>query len=153
MPTVAELRATVQPPGLLDRDSGEHWAGRLYMRRLSPHVTRAFLHTPITPNGVTGLMIACGLAAGALLGVPGLVPAVGAVLLLAGLGFILSGLPTLWIRGWNAAFEEGSVLRTNEILRDALLILADLIVVGVLGFGAYRALQTQRQPGLRAGRC
>jgi len=82
LPSVAELRATVHPPGLLDRDSGEHWAGRLYMRRLSPHVTRLFLHTPITPNGVTWLMIACGLAAGALLGVPGLLPAIGAVLLI-----------------------------------------------------------------------
>ena len=78
MPTVAELRAATQPPGLLDRDSGEHWAGRLYIRRLSPHVTRLLLATPITPNGVTGLMILSGIAAGVVLGLPGLGAAVAA---------------------------------------------------------------------------
>jgi phosphatidylglycerophosphate synthase len=66
-PTAAEVRAVGQPPGLLDRNSGEHWAGRLYIRRLSPHVTRQFARTSITPNGVTWLMIACGVLAGAAL--------------------------------------------------------------------------------------
>ena len=40
---MAQVRAVGQPPGLLERSSAEHWAGRLYMRRLSPHVTRALL--------------------------------------------------------------------------------------------------------------
>lgn len=82
MPTVAELRAATQPPGLLDRDSGEHWAGRLYIRRVSPHVTRLLLATPLTPNGVTWLMIASGIAAGAVLGLPGLAAAVSAFALI-----------------------------------------------------------------------
>lgn len=82
MPTIAELRAATQPPDLLDRDSGEHWAGRLYLRRLSPYLTRMLLRTPITPNGVTWLMTASGVAAGAMLGLPGLAAAIAAVLLI-----------------------------------------------------------------------
>jgi phosphatidylglycerophosphate synthase len=80
-PTVAEVRAVGQPPGLLDR-GGEQWGGRLYMRRISPYVTWAFLRTPITPNGVTWLMTVAGLLAAAALTLPGVVPAVAAVLLL-----------------------------------------------------------------------
>jgi phosphatidylglycerophosphate synthase len=81
-PSVAELRAATQPPSLFARNSGEHWAGKLYMRRVSPFVTRMFLRTPLTPNAVTWLMIAVGLAAAGVLSLPGLVPAIGAVLLI-----------------------------------------------------------------------
>jgi phosphatidylglycerophosphate synthase len=79
-PTIAELRAATQPPSIFERNSGEHWAGRLYIRRLSPYLTRAFLRTSITPNGVTWLMILVGIAAAALLTLPGVWPVVGAVL-------------------------------------------------------------------------
>jgi hypothetical protein len=79
---VAQVRAVGQPPGLLDRNSGEHWAGRLYMRRLSPHCTRALLRTPLTPNAVTWLMTACGLLAALVLTLPGLAAAVAAVALI-----------------------------------------------------------------------
>ena len=41
VPSIAELRPVVQPDAHLGRSGEEHWAGRLYMRRLSPHVTRA----------------------------------------------------------------------------------------------------------------
>lgn len=71
----------VHPPGLLDRRSGEHWAGRLYMRRLSPYATRVFLRLGWSPNGVTWLMIAAGLAAGPALLWPGLAGAVAGALL------------------------------------------------------------------------
>ena len=81
-PSVAELRAAVQPPSLFERNSGEHWAGKLYMRRFSPYVTRALLRTSITPNGVTWLMIAAGVAAAGVLSLDGLVPAIGAFLLI-----------------------------------------------------------------------
>jgi phosphatidylglycerophosphate synthase len=72
MPSVAEVREKGQPPGLLDRRSGEHWAGRLYMRRLSPYVTRAVLPTGVSPNQLTGLMIVAGVGAGCALLWPGL---------------------------------------------------------------------------------
>lgn len=51
------------------------------MRRASPYLTRALLPTPISPNALTGLMAVVGLAAAALISLPGWVPALGAVLL------------------------------------------------------------------------
>ena len=39
-PSVAELRPVVHPAGVKDRRSGEHWAGRLYMREVSLRVDR-----------------------------------------------------------------------------------------------------------------
>src|SRR5215208_5173150 len=67
MPTIAELRVRTQPASIFARNSGEHWAGRLYMRRVSPYLTRLLLRTPLSPNAVTGLMIAVGLAAAGLI--------------------------------------------------------------------------------------
>ncbi len=81
-PSVAELRAVAQPQTTMDRRSGEHWAGLLYMRRLSIYATWLLAKTPITPNQVTGLMILSGVAAGAVLVLPGIAAAVGAALLI-----------------------------------------------------------------------
>jgi phosphatidylglycerophosphate synthase len=82
MPTIAELRAATQPASIFERNSGEHWAGKLYMRRLSPYLTRLLLRTGISANGVTWLMILAGVAAAGVLALPGLLPAIGAVLLI-----------------------------------------------------------------------
>jgi phosphatidylglycerophosphate synthase len=82
MPTIAELRAATQPAAIFERNSGEHWAGKLYMRRLSPYLTRLLVRTPISANGVTWLMILAGVAAAGVLALPGLLPAIGAVLLI-----------------------------------------------------------------------
>src|SRR3954454_23601518 len=81
-PTVAEIRAASQPPGLLDRRSGEHWAGRLYMRRISVYVTAVLVRTPVSPNQLTGVMLVAGVAAGAVLAIGGLAGAIGAALLI-----------------------------------------------------------------------
>ena len=81
-PSVAELRAVAQPQSTMDRRSGEHWAGLLYMRRLSIYVTWLLAKTPISPNQVTGLMIVCGVAAGAVLALPGLWAALACALLI-----------------------------------------------------------------------
>jgi phosphatidylglycerophosphate synthase len=80
-PSIAELRAATQPASIFERNSGEHWAGKLYMRRLSPYLTRALLATGISPNGVTWAMIAVGALAAGVLSVPGLWTALAAVLL------------------------------------------------------------------------
>jgi phosphatidylglycerophosphate synthase len=77
-PSIAELRAVSQPPELVLRRSAEHWAGRLYMRRLSLHVTRRVLSLRVTPNGWTVAMIGIGLVAAAVLAVPGVATAVAA---------------------------------------------------------------------------
>jgi phosphatidylglycerophosphate synthase len=81
-PSIAELRAATQPPSLFERNSGEHWTGRLYMRRLSPYVTRRILPTRLSADAVTGATIVAGLAAAAVLTLPGVIPAVGALLLI-----------------------------------------------------------------------
>lgn len=84
LPSVAELRAKGQPPGLLDRRSGEHWAGRLYMRRLSPYGTKFFLWLGWSPNQVTTLMTVSGAASGFALLIPGLPGALLALLCVQG---------------------------------------------------------------------
>jgi hypothetical protein len=81
-PTIAELRAATQPASIFARNSGEHWAGKLYMRGASPYLTRALIRTPLSPNAVTGLMTAVGLLAAGLLTLPGLAPAIGVVVLI-----------------------------------------------------------------------
>ncbi|WP_079031738.1 CDP-alcohol phosphatidyltransferase family protein [Streptomyces specialis] len=81
-PSVAELRPVVHPPGVKDRRSGEHWAGRLYMREISLRWTRHLVATRITPNQLTYLMVVAGIAAGAVLLVPGLAGALLAALLI-----------------------------------------------------------------------
>jgi phosphatidylglycerophosphate synthase len=82
VPTIAELRTATQPASIFARNSGEHWAGKLYMRRLSPYLTRLLLRTGISANGVTWLMILAGVAAAGVLALPGLLPAIGAALLI-----------------------------------------------------------------------
>ncbi|HEX4813330.1 MAG TPA: CDP-alcohol phosphatidyltransferase family protein [Nonomuraea sp.] len=80
-PSVTELREVAQPTGHLDRRNGEHWAGVLYMRRLSIYATWLMAKTPVTPNQLTWLMTLAGVAAGVVLALPGLWAAVGAALL------------------------------------------------------------------------
>ncbi|MFF8958476.1 CDP-alcohol phosphatidyltransferase family protein [Streptomyces sp. NPDC014894] len=80
-PSVAELRPVVHPEGVKDRRSGEHWAGRLYMREISLHVDPYLVNTRITPNQLTHLMIVVGVIGGAALLVPGLTGAILAVVL------------------------------------------------------------------------
>jgi phosphatidylglycerophosphate synthase len=80
-PSVAELRRVAQPAGTMERESGEHWAGSLYMRKVSPYLTWLLAKTPITPNQATGLMIVSGLVGAVVLALPGLWAAVLAALL------------------------------------------------------------------------
>jgi phosphatidylglycerophosphate synthase len=80
-PPLGELRAVAQPPELLDRRSDEHWAGRLYMRAISIRVTHVILPLRVTPDQLTLLMMAVGLAAAAALAWPTVAGAVLAALL------------------------------------------------------------------------
>lgn len=79
MPSVAEIRAVGQPEALHVASGYEHWAGRLYMRRVSPYATRALVATPISANAVTALLLPAGVIAALSLTVPGIWGAVGAV--------------------------------------------------------------------------
>ncbi|WP_455360211.1 CDP-alcohol phosphatidyltransferase family protein [Streptomyces sp. SYSU K21746] len=80
-PSVAELRPVVHPEGVKDRRSGEHWAGRLYMREISLHIDPYLVNTRITPNQLTYLMVVVGVLGGAALLIPGLTGAILAVVL------------------------------------------------------------------------
>ena len=75
-PAVSELRAVAQPPEVLGRSAHEHWSGRLYMRRLSIHLTRLVVPTRITPDMLTAAMGLAGIAAALVLTVPALWAAV-----------------------------------------------------------------------------
>ncbi|MCX4671665.1 CDP-alcohol phosphatidyltransferase family protein [Streptomyces sp. NBC_01381] len=75
-PSVAELRPVVHPAGVKDRRSGEHWAGRLYMREISLRCDRYLVNTRITPNQLTYLMTVAGALAAPALLVPGITGAV-----------------------------------------------------------------------------
>lgn len=76
-PTISELRAVCQPESIMGRVSAEHWAGRLYGRRVSIYLTRALLPTGISPDGITWLFILAGLAGVGF----GLIPALWAAVL------------------------------------------------------------------------
>ncbi|MGW5862741.1 CDP-alcohol phosphatidyltransferase family protein [Streptomyces sp. NPDC055239] len=80
-PSVAELRPVVHPAGVKDRRSGEHWAGRLYMREISLRCDRYLVNTRITPNQLTYLMTVAGALAAPALLVPGITGAVLGVLM------------------------------------------------------------------------
>src|SRR4051812_14724300 len=81
MPSIAELRRVTQPESVLGRASAEHWAGRLYMRRVSPYVTRALIGAGLSANAVTWLMFPSGVLAGLALTAPGLLGPILAVAL------------------------------------------------------------------------
>jgi len=81
-PSITELRAVTQPDAVVGRTSAEHWSGRLYMRRLSPYVTRLLLGTSLSATTVTALMTPIGLMAALSLTLPGIAGALGAVVLL-----------------------------------------------------------------------
>ncbi len=80
-PTIVQLREITQPPAIRGRRTAEHWTGDLYMRRISPYLTRALLRAGLTANAVTALMIVTGAASGFALLLPGLTGAILAVLL------------------------------------------------------------------------
>jgi phosphatidylglycerophosphate synthase len=68
--SVADVRRWGQPPGLKDRRNEEHWAGRLYMRDLSPYFAWLAMRMGFSPNQLTYMMMACGVAAGVVVSLP-----------------------------------------------------------------------------------
>jgi phosphatidylglycerophosphate synthase len=146
LPSIAELRAATQPPSIFERNSGEHWAGRLYIRRLSPHLTRLLLRTPLTPNGVTWLMIVDGVAAAAVLTLPGIAPAVAAVLLIQ-LQILLDCSDGELARWLDRRSPAGVYLdRIGHWLTEAALPIA----IGIRADGGWDSLGTYTGLGLLA---
>ena len=106
-PTIAELREVTQPPAVRGRRNSEHWVADVYLRQLSPYLTRLLLPTGISANAVTWLMIATGASAGLALLIPGLVGAV--------LALFLGQLQMLWdccdgeVARWRQQFSPAGV--------------------------------------------
>ena len=71
-PTLEQLRAVAQPPEVRSRKNAEHWTAELYLRHISIYLTSLLVRTPISANGVTGLMILSGWAISACLLIPGI---------------------------------------------------------------------------------
>jgi hypothetical protein len=158
-PTVAELRAATQPASIFARNSGEHWAGKLYIRRLSPYLTKLFLRTPITPNGVTWLFILDGLAAAAVLTLPGLWPCIGIYLDRLGHWLTETALPiALGIRadgGWDSIGSYTTLGCIAAILQLLIKGSGALVTVARAESGLpvaedTRAVAAPRGGGLRA---
>ncbi len=80
-PTLAQLRQVCQPPEIRSRRSAEHWVAGVYLRTLSPYLTRILIRLGFSANGVTWLMIVTGILTGVALLIPGLPGACLAVLL------------------------------------------------------------------------
>lgn len=80
-PTIAQLRAVTQPPAVRGRKNSEHWVADVYLRRISPYLTRVLLRTGVSANTVTWFMIVTGACAGLALLIPGWPGAVLALLL------------------------------------------------------------------------
>jgi len=56
-PTIAQLREVTQPPSVRTRAGAEHWVAHVYLRDISPYLTRPLLKAGFSANAVTGLMI------------------------------------------------------------------------------------------------
>jgi phosphatidylglycerophosphate synthase len=105
-----------------DRRSGEHWAGRLYMREISLRVDRFLVNTRITPNQLTYLMVVAGILAGAALLAPGLPGAIaGAVLIQV---YLLLDCVDGEVARWKKQFSLGGVYldRVGAYLCDAAVL-------------------------------
>jgi phosphatidylglycerophosphate synthase len=70
-PTLAQVKEITQPESVTGRAMAEHWAGTLYLRKLSPYLTKQVIKTSITANGVTWIMIVSGFSAGLTILIPG----------------------------------------------------------------------------------
>lgn len=123
-PTIAEIRAIAQPTSVTGRSNAEHWVADLYLRRVSPYLTRLLLKTPITANGVTYLMIITGVSISAALLIPGYMG--------IALALFLSQLQMLWdccdgeIARWRGTQSPKGVFldRVGHYLTEALIPVA-----------------------------
>lgn len=123
-PTISELRGVCQPPSVTGRSNAEHWVADLYLRRVSPYLTRLLLKTPITANGVTYLMIISGISISLALQISGFIG--------LALAFFFSQLQMLWdccdgeIARWRETQSPKGVFldRVGHYLTESLIPIA-----------------------------
>jgi phosphatidylglycerophosphate synthase len=121
-PTLAELREVCQPQAKIESRNGEHWAGRLYMRRLSLRATRHLVRTSVSPNTLTWMMVVAGVGAGAALLIPGVAGALLAALLFQ--AFLFFDCVDGEVARWKQQFSAVGVYvdRLGAYLADAALL-------------------------------
>ncbi|MFF2961465.1 CDP-alcohol phosphatidyltransferase family protein [Streptomyces sp. NPDC057963] len=121
-PSIAELRPVVHPPGVKDRRSGEHWAGRLYMRELSLRIDRHLVNTRVTPNQLTYVMTVAGVLSAPALLVPGIPGALLGVLMVQ--LYLLLDCVDGEVARWKKQFSLGGVYldRVGAYLCDAAVL-------------------------------
>ncbi|MEU9915104.1 CDP-alcohol phosphatidyltransferase family protein [Streptomyces sp. NPDC051001] len=121
-PVLEELREVVQPQAKLASRNGEHWAGRLYMRRVSLRFTRQLVRTRVTPDQLTWTMVVFGVVSGAALMIPGLTGAVLAVVCMQ--LFLLFDCVDGEVARWKGQNSAGGIYvdRLGAYLADAALM-------------------------------
>jgi phosphatidylglycerophosphate synthase len=70
-----------QPESVRSRASAEHWVAHLYLRDISPYLTRILLRLGLSANGVTWLMILAAALAAVVTSWPSIIAAVAVVVL------------------------------------------------------------------------
>src|SRR6266536_2127727 len=121
-PSLAELRATGQPPEVIERLNDEHWAGRLYLRRVSPRATWVFARLGWSPNAVTVGFIVCGVAAGVVVALGGLWSAIAAAILIQ--AYLLLDCSDGELARWSGRFSATGIYldRVGHYLGEAALL-------------------------------
>src|SRR2546421_14116 len=130
-PSLAELRATGQPPAVLERLNDEHWAGRLYMRRVSPRATWVFARLGWSPNAVTVAFIVCGVAAGVVVAFGGLWSAIVAAILIQ--AYLLFDCSDGQLARWSGLAAALKLHRIIQAVELSLLILVAAIIDAIAG--------------------
>lgn len=122
--SIAELREVTQPETVRGRANSEHWVADLFLRRISPYLTRILLRMNFSPNAVTLLMILTGLSAAASLLVPGILGVT--------LALFLGQLQMLWdccdgeIARWKKQFSPAGIFldKLGHYLTEGAIALA-----------------------------
>lgn len=123
-PSIAELKAKTQPESVRGRRNSEHWTADLYLRRISPYLTRLLIPTAITPNGVTYLMILTGASISLSFLIPGWIAFL--------IAFLLSQLQMLWdcvdgeLARWREKFSPAGIFldKVGHYFAEALIPIA-----------------------------
>ncbi|MFF7335097.1 CDP-alcohol phosphatidyltransferase family protein [Streptomyces sp. NPDC008150] len=139
-PVLEELREVCQPQAKLASRNGEHWAGRIYMRRVSLRTTRHLVRTPVTPDQLTWTMVVCGIASGAALLIPGLAGAVLAVVLMQ--LFLLFDCVDGEVARWKGQNSAAGIYvdRLGAYLADAALMIGIGFRAAQNGVGGWLSL-------------
>ena len=108
-----------QPDSVRSRAGAEHWVAHLYLRDVSPYLTRILLRLGMSANGVTWLMILTAALAAVVTSWPSVIAAV-AVVVLAQLQMLFDCCDGEVARWRGTSSGEGGVPRPLGALRRGM---------------------------------